>query len=268
MKPTNAFEYYIDEVLLIQNYLQRYVTTTADEYGNSYMKLDEYSDEERVRFGICKNIINKIEELLDLNILKKQYNTAVKKLTNLDLDYSNFFAKKQKLDDELMTLARFEYCKNKYKKENYIRNDLQVLGYLSAILIKLQNKYNLSNPNQEHKMFSRTILYKYIKFANLEEDQIDITNYSKYSVQELMEKLYNITINYDYEQENKTVEPALAIEHDNDDTNSLGHYVQDFYHVHIDEGDNTLENYRKQKEQEIYDWLIHEMHTLEDGRIF
>ena len=143
-----------------------------------------------------------------------------------------------------------------------------MLGYLTALLIKLQDKHNKLNPPMINHMISRTKLYRYIKEATLEELQINISTYENHSIEELLEILYNITVNYDYEQDNKTVEPALAIEHDSDDINDLGHYVQDYYHIHVDEGDNTLKNYRNQKDKEIYKWLITKMHEIGEGKTF
>lgn len=268
MKPTTTFEKYVDPIFIIQNGLQRYVKTCKDNSYLPFMKLDDYIAEEYVRFGMCINIIKQIESLIDFDTQKNIYSKSIKDLTNQDLTYSEFFAKKQKQDNILIALAKFEYCKDKYKKENYIRNDLIVLGYLVTILIKLQDKNYKIHPELDKTSTVRTKLYKYIKEANLEEEQIDIKNYSKYTILELIEKLYNITINYDYEHENETVEPALAIEHNSDDINDLGHYVQDYYHVHVDEGDNTFENYKKQKDKEIYDWLIDKMHEISEGRTF
>lgn len=268
MKPTHSFEKYVDPIFIIQNGLQRYVKTCKDNSYLPFMKLDDYIAEEYVRFGMCVNIIKQIESLIDFDTQKNIYSKSIKDLTNQDLTYSEFYSKKEKLDNTLMTIAKFEYCKNKYKKENYIRNDLIVLGYLSAILIKLREKHNKLNPSHVNHIFSKTKLYKYIKETNLEEEDLDIRVFNKLSLLELIEVLYNNIINYDYEHENKTVEPALAIEHNTDDINDLGHYVQDYYHVHIDTLDNTFGNYKEQKDKEIYDWLIDQMHIIEEGRTF
>ena len=266
MKTTDAFYYNVDELFIVKNYLFPYVIYETDNSGIKYMKLDDYADEERIRFGMCKKIVQKIESVLDFDTKKRRYEKHIVKLTKQNLVYSEFFKAKQNLDNELLAFAKLNYCTQKYTEENYIRNDLQVLGYLTAIYVKLQDIYNKENPPLVNHMFSRNKLYKYIKEANKEELNIDIEDYYNHSLTNLIDKLYNITLNYDYEHENKTVEPALAIEHDT--PGDLGHYVQDYYHVHIDEGDNTFENYKKQKDQEIYDWLVDQMHIIDDNKTF
>ena len=58
MKTTNAFYYNVDELFIVKNCLFPYVKKVEDMSGISYMKLDDYEDEERIRFGMCKKIIN------------------------------------------------------------------------------------------------------------------------------------------------------------------------------------------------------------------
>ena len=222
MKPTYTFEKYVDDIIIIRNGLQRYVRKT-EEYNET--KLDEYEDEERLRFGMCRKIIEKIEPLIDFDSKKRRYENSIVELTQKNLVYSKFLEQKQSLDYKLLSFAKLNYCFNKYKNENYIRNDLQVLGYLTAILIKFQDIHSKENPTQINHMFSKTKLYKYIEDASKEELNIDINNYKSFSLVKLIDILYNITLDYDYEHENKTVEPALAIEHDT--PGDLGHYVQD-----------------------------------------
>lgn len=265
MQPTNAFDRYVDSIFIITNYLQNYVIKNKDYFNVPEMKLDDYDAEERVRFGICRKVIKEIEYLTTFNSQKQIYIQSINKLTGQDLYSTEFFKKKQLLDDMLFSLAKFEYVKNKYKNENYIRNDLQNLGYLATILIKLQVKQNKINPNSVKHSFSRTNLYKYIKEASLEELNIDIGNYKRYSIQELIEKLYDITVNFDYEQENTIDEPNLAI---NIDENKNINYVQDLLNIHVIDEDNSFDTYKNKTDKEVQSWLIDEMHRLDNGKTF
>jgi len=266
---TQAFNKYVDPIFVIQNDLQPYVKKeeTDGYYFQSEMKLNTYEDEKDLRLGICFKLFKDIEEILSFKTTKEQYKKVMLKLGSSDIDYIELNKKKNKYNNILMTHAKLMYLSKYYMLEIPSDYYIKIVGCLAILYSKITGEKRKQNPYTTFNIpfFSKTNLYKYIKEANLEECNFDIKNYSKYSIQELMEKVFEIAINSMYELNNFTHEPMAVIEKDKD---GYDYYETEILHVHIIEENNSFEKFKRDCEEEVYDWLVDEMHKLEDGKTF
>ncbi len=139
-KPTNAFEKYIDHIALMQNEVYFYMPRTRMEGLHYEVKLETYYDEMCLRAAICNKTAKDISEILPFNEVKKQYNSAILRLAKEDLDLIEFRKKKDKLDKQLLTYAKFEYCKQNYLSELNLNNDIVIAGILLTILDKINKR--------------------------------------------------------------------------------------------------------------------------------
>lgn len=158
--------------------------------------------------------------------------------------------RKQKLDRTLFSHAKLQYCFDNYLHEINLNNNISILTCLMAIydkVIKIKNaKVGSSDGTKD---ITKTKWYRYVREAMIEEQKFDIKNYSKMSLQELSETLFNMIVEREYMFENSTTETMFSSE---------GKTIE--LDVFVDEGDNTFVNFKKEFEDEVYDWLLEEMH--------
>lgn len=261
MKKTQAFEKYVNPIFIIRNGLMRYMKKIPIDEARYDYKLDSYEDEQLLRTGICKNLMLTISNVMNFDEIKKEYNTQMLTLVSSNYNYSEFQSKKARYNHKLLSFAKLMNCIEKYIEDVYIRdNDLKIAGILIYLYDKLSKFQTEKYPNKTTVTSNRQKIYKYIKEASLEELGIDIKKYSNLSIFNLIEKLFNNILYYEFEEENIVTEPILVV---NNNTPKI--HDHDIFSI---EDDDSFEKYKKQREEEIYDWLVKEMHTLPDGRIF
>lgn len=264
-KTTFAFNKYIDPIFVITNGLRGFVKEEKVDQYNKDMKLESYEDEKLLRIGMCYKLFNEINKYLSFEQTKKEYKQRMLNLAKEDLSYNDFIKNKKENEYFLNSHAKFLCVKNFYLSEIKIEDSLRILGYYAIIYNKILKIFKNSNDNLKITDFSKTNFYKYIKEVNLEELNIDIKNYSNLTLTQTFNKIFDIVVNSMYELENSTVEPMLVIEKDKD---GYDYYNTEDLNINIIEENNFYEKYKKEKEQEVYDWLVREMHTLPDGKIF
>ena len=264
-KTTFAFNKYVDSIFVITNELRGFVKEIEIDRYNKEMKLESYEDEQLLRIGMNYKLFKDINKYFNFEQTKKVYKQRMLNLAKEDLSYSDFIINKKANENVLKSHAQFIYIMDFYLSEIKVEEHLKILGYLAVLYNKVLK--SLKNNNYDLKItdFTKTYLYKYIKEANLQELNIDIKNYSKLSTTQMLDKIFDIVINSIYELENSTVEPISVIEKDK---NGYDYYETEHLNIYIIEQDNSFEKYKKEKEQEVYDWLVREMHTLPDGKIF
>ena len=255
--PTNAFEKYVDGVLLIQSELFFFLPR-INVNGCSETPLQDYLDERRVRAAICQMLAEKIGENIPFSQTKEKYKTLMRELASSDLDYTGIRKQKDKLDRQFFTYAKFEYCKRNFLSALDLNNDLATVGVLAILYDKI-TKMLREQGKMNVPIFSRTKLFKYIQEAMREEDMTDIKSvYKNKSVSQLIERLFHVIAINKYEFDNSTEETmASAV----DDKNYI-------LQIHVVEENNEFAEYKQKFENEVYDWLVKEMHLTEDGMYF
>ena len=138
-----------------------------------------------------------------------------------------------------------EYHLNKISRNN----NLSILACLISLYTQILKIQKEKKSNEHIEDFARTKWYRYVRTAMIEEENFDIKNYSKYSLQDLSEVLFKFIVECEYYLANSTDETMLTIDKKN--------IVLD---VFVIEEDNTFENFKKQYENLVQDWLDEEMH--------
>ena len=264
-KTTFAFNKYIDSIFIITNGLKRFVKEEKIDCYNKEMKLENYEDEQLLRVGMCYKLFDDINKYFIFEQTKKVYKKNLLNLSKQDLSYIDFIRNKRANDEVLNSHAKFICVRNFYLSEIKTEDYLKILGYLAVLYNKTLKTLKNYNNNLKITDFSKTNFYKYIEESNLEEFNININNYSSLKTTDFLDKIFNTVVNSMYEIENTVIEPMTAIKKDNN-----GNYKYETLNldIHIIEENNSFKDYLKEKEQEVYDWLVKEMHTLPDGKIF
>jgi len=258
--PTNAFKKYIDHIALIHSNLFFYMPRKKVEGLHLEVSLDTYLDELYLRSAICCKTADDISAILPFEEVKSQYNLAVLELSKQDLDLIEFRTKKENLDKQLLTYAKLEYCIQKYLNEPNLNNDTVIACILVTILDKLNKQTN--EVATKHVSISRTKLFKYLKEVSIEEDEFDFkTAYEKKSVNDMIERLFNAIVVNNFEFETTTEETMLGVDKKN-------YIVQLGVICPEIENDKSFADYKQDFEDDVYEWMIEQMHTLEDGRVF
>ena len=188
----------------------------------------------------------------------KLIDTDVKNAGNEKFTNQYFINTKKKYDEILMAHAKFEYCVTNFLYEISLNNDIAIAGILAAFYAKaLSVQQERMSENFKHKDFYRTKYYKYIYEANLEECERDIKSFKKLSNVQIMEQLFNLIMFTQYEVENATDDIMVRVDGPSQ--------ILTLYRI---EENNDFVEFKKQKEREVYDWLVEQMHTDEDGLIF
>lgn len=250
---TEAFDKYIDAIFIIQNELMFVTPRTSDKridvrYG---WKLDTYQDEKNLRSGMCVELAERIGELLSYTRTKEIFKREMFKLaSNFDIDYVEMQTRREKLERTLLAHAKLQFCFDNYISTSLCKNDISILACLISLYgaaVKLKNEKN--RLSEQKKDVFRLKWYKYVREAMLEEQGFDIRQYSKLSLQELSEVLFDLIVKNEYFYENSTTESMLSAE---------GTTIH--LDIFVDEGDNTFEKFKNDIEQEVWDWIDQEDH--------
>ena len=251
---TEAFDKYIDAIFIIQNELMFVTPRTSDKridvrYG---WKLDTYQDEKNLRSGMCVELAERIGEMLNYERTKEIFKKEMLKLaSNFDIDYVEMTTKRDKLERTLLAHAKLQYCFDNYILDSVCENDISILSCLIslyAVAVKIKNEKQ-KNYECKIKDVYRSKWYKYVREAMLEEQGFDIKQYSKLSLQELSEALFDLIVEREYFYENSTTESMLSAE---------GTTIH--LDIFVDEEDNSFEEYKNRKVQEVWDWVEQEDH--------
>ena len=123
-----------------------------------------------------------------------------------------------------------------------------------AFYAKLVKNYKEKNPNKYLKDIYKTNFYKYVKEVCLEEDNLDIRKYAKLTLKDFVEMLFEIVASYRYNADNFILETMLTAD-----------MQTDMLEVFVDDGENDYKTFKKEFEDEIYNWLVEEMHKQENN---
>lgn len=254
-KPTEAFEKYVDPIFIIQNGLMFVAPKKFCERFDTYeYSLETYHDEQCLWAGMCVELAEKIKINLDF---KNTYNLYLKKVneiaSNHSLDYFEVKNRTNKLDRTLFAHAKLEFCFEKFLKEFTLNNDISVLACLMAIYEKTISMKNSKFPNLKMEKVYLTNWYRYVRFAYLEEDAIDIKDFSKLSLQDLCENLFDLIVESQYRLKNSVKETYLSSEGDNIELD-----------IFVLEKDNDLELFKQEIEQKVFDWMVEQIHKREN----
>lgn len=255
-EPTEAFKKYVDSIFIIQNELMFVVPRTSDNRIDVRFgyKLRTYYDERVVQAGMCVELAEKIQELLVFDNAKEIFKKKMLKLaSNFNLDMIEFNEKKQKLESVLFSHAKLQYCFDNYLNEVYLNNNISVLTCLMAIYEKVNKIAKEKQSNMKIRDIARTNWYKYVREAMLEEQSFDIKTYSHLSLQELSERLFVIILDGEYILNNSVQETMLSADNQT--------IVLD---VFVLEENNLFKEFKKEKEQEVWDWLIDDINKQPD----
>ena len=255
-KPTIAFGKYVDSIFIIENDLM-FVTPKRDDnrldprFG---FLLETYNDEQQLWAGMCFELARRIQTELNFETTKKVYEKKMFNLaSNHNLDYVETEKRIEKLNKTLFAHAKLQYCLENYLNKITLNNNLSILACLTSLyaqIIKIQKE---KRPYDKIKDFSRTNWCKYVRDAMLEEESFDIKNYSKCSLQDLSEVLFNLIVECEYYLKNSTDETMIGCDECNTPQNII-------LEIFIMEEDNTFEKFKVEQEILVQNWLKEEMH--------
>ena len=263
-KCSNAFTKHVDPIFVIQNNLLSYTHRTGKD-SIMQMSLESKADEELL-IGICKHLSVKIENKLRFNATKKRYQEEILDICKHDLSYEKYKSKKQSAYKKLFNHAKLKYCIDNYFGDNNFGNETYMAGLLISMYANICNTLKARNLDEKIPSVRRSKLYNYVKDVNLEQG-IDISKYSQFSFSQFAEIIFNYMVDCQFEVENSIIQPMLVTEYD-DDKNRIG-VKEEFASIFVlDDNSSDYKKFKKEIEQEVYDWLIQEMHTLDNGMIF
>ena len=264
-KCSKAFSYHVDPIFVIQNNLLKYTHKTGKD-SIMQMSLETKVDEELLLTGICNHLSVRIDDKLQFNATKKCYNNEILNICKQDLSYKEYKSKKESAYKKLFNHAKLKYCIDNYFENDNFGNTTYMAGLLISLYANICNKLRVAKPSEQIPSVRKGKLYNYVKDANLEQG-IDISKYSKFSFSQFAEIIFNHMVDSQYETENSTIQPMLVTAYD-DGKNRLGVEL-DFAKIFVLADDTPKYNeFKKSIEQEVYDWLVEEMHTLDNGMIF
>ena len=255
-KTTEAFEKYVDPIFIIQNGLMWVAPKKFCERFDQYeYSLENYNDELWLRAGMCVELAEKIQKLLSF---KKTYEVYAKKMkeiaSNYDLDYIATDNAVKRMDEKLSSHAKLQFCFENYLKEISLNNNLEILACLMAIYKTIVDLKKSKNPALKSERVELSKWYRYVRFAFLEEEAVDIKDFSKFSLQELSEKLFDLITQCQYYIKNSTDERVLLADGQNMELEVL--FVEE---------DNDYVDFKIGFEQEVRDWMIGKIHNRENN---
>jgi len=166
----------------------------------------------------------------------------------------------------LFNHAKLKYCIDNYFEDNNFGNPTYMAGLLISLYANICNTLRTKELNEKIPSVKKGKLYRYVKDANLEQG-IDISKYSKLSFSQFAEIIFNYMVNCQYEVDNSTIQPMLVTAYD-DGKNRLG-VKEEFARIFVIADDTPkYEAFKQEIEKEVYNWLVQEMHTLDNGMIF
>lgn len=243
---TTAFSKYIDVIFILQNNLMGYApkkfsaTTGMCEY-----LLEDYDNELEFRQGMCLALANKIENVLSFSTAKERYKKEMHKLgSNWDIDATKAKEKENSLNSSLMAHAKMKYCFDNYLKEIAMSDNLTLLACLMAFYAKINKLQKEQKPDKIVRDIYKTNFYKYVKEVCLEEENLDIRKYAQLGLKDFVEMLFEIVSSYRYKSDNFVLETMLTAD-----------MQTDMLEVFVDDGNNDYQTFKKEFEQEIWDWI-------------
>lgn len=250
-KTTEAFEKYIDVIFIYQNSLMNLAPKKFCERFDSYeYSLETYDDELWLRAGMCVKLAKKIEKHLKFENTYSLYkNKMMSVASNFDLDNVEVDRISKRFDKTLFAHAKLEYCFENYLNEISLNNNISILTYLMAIYAKVVKIKKAKNPNENVENITLTKWYRYVRNAMLEEEAVDIKDISKFSLEELSEKLFNLIVYCQYFLTNTTQETMLSTEGEN--------VVIELFVI---EENNDYQEYKQEFERKVYDWMVERIH--------
>jgi hypothetical protein len=178
----------------------------------------------------------------------------MKELGSQDIDWIEMTQSREKLDKAFFNYAKWEYTKKNYLNYIDLNNDITIASVLCIIYQSIL-KQRKRVENAKELAFSRTKLYKYVRNAMQEVNNVNIKEiYKGKTFSELVDILFNFIVIKQYDANNTVEEVMLGAE---------GQKLNLQIHV-IDENDD-FDKIRKDAEQDVYNWLIDEMHKTDDG---
>ena len=126
---------------------------------------------------------------------------------------------------------------------------MSILACLTALYTEILNKKKEKNPTCQVRDMSRTKWYKYVREAMIEEDGFDIKEYSKKSMKQLCDKLFDLIVECEYYLQNFVEETML--------TSNKENVVLEIYAMELDDNYQALKN---EMEEKVSLWLETEMH--------
>jgi len=257
--PTNAFDKYIDAIFIIENGLMAVVPKKLDDRLDPRFRyqLETYDNEQELWAGMCFELARRIRKELNFETTKKVYDKKMLKLaSNFNLDYIETEKEIEKLNKTLFVHAKLQYCLENYLNKITQNNNLSILACLISLYTQILKIQKEKKPHEDIEDFARTKWYRYVRSAMLEEENFDIKNYAKYSLQGLSEVLFNMLVECEYYLANSTDETMIGYDGKNAPQNIN-------LEIFIMEEDNTFENFKIAKENLIYDWMVDKIHEFE-----
>ena len=253
-KTTEAFQKYIDVIFILQNDLMTLAPKKFCERFDVYeYSLENYNDEQWLIAGMCVKLAEKIKKYLKFNNTYNLYTKKIMKIaSNHDLDYIEVNEKSKKIDETLFSHAKLEYCFENFLNKISLNNNISVLACLMAMYEKVIKMKKEKNPNENVESIHLSRWYRYVRFAMLEEEAVDIKDFSKFSLHELCEKLFDMFVECEYYLANAIEEVTLSTD--------LENIYMDMYVI---EENNDYDEFKQEFEQKVYDWMIEKIHNIE-----
>lgn len=254
--PTRAFDKFIDAIFIIENNLMTVVPKKLDDRLDPRFRyqLETYENEQELWAGMCYELARRISKELNFEATKKIYEKKMFELaSNQNLDYIETEKRIEKLNKTLFAHAKLQYCLENYLNQISRNNNLSILSCLISLYTQILKIQKEKKPNEKIEDFTRTKWYRYVRSAMLEEENFDIKNYNKFSLQQLSEMLFNLIVECEYYLKNATDETMLGYDEKNEPKNIN-------LEIFILEEDNTFENFKKEYEELVQDWLNEEIH--------
>ena len=265
---TDAFNLYAENILLHEIDVEKY-TGGCSLYVN-----DSIMGEIHLREVITRYLNDKVNSILpNWQDIKSKFRTACGKIP-----FEEFPTKFPIYENKLKTIAKLKYCTNILK--NVKNSDSEVLdtsNYLLAIYYKLtglacgqkhQNpcvKPKVSDKlERENKLFNNPI-FKYLMWASCESYSSHVNYRELYDmpISELVDNLFEYIVKTQFEYSRTVIEPWIGINQD-------GNYEQinDEIFVLSDTDVNSYVEAQEYAENSFNEWLIEEMHYLNNERRF
>lgn len=214
---------------------------------------------------VCMYLSDKVDEILNWNKVKKDYNNRVAKIP-----FDKFNTEFAKYQNKLKTFGKLKYCTEILRPLNKLGYDLDTSNYLLVLYYKLlsllhgQDFNCLSINPQLKEQLQDDKVYGYLLYASLESFSSSV-NYNQLfdsTLDNLIKCLFEHIFIKQFEFANSVIETTIGTD---DYGNILPIYNEMF--VLDDDMDDTTEAIAE-AEKHFNIWLIEEMHLLNNGMEF
>ncbi|MBQ7880480.1 MAG: hypothetical protein IJ358_01385 [Clostridia bacterium] len=220
---------------------------------------------------ICCHLSEKIDNLIpDMNNIREKFQKSIAKIP-ADLNVKVF----KERENKLKTIAKLQYCIDRINSHEKMY-DLIVADYLLIIYYKLSGlvigqkhehptaTFNTTSKSERLKNLGENRIFRYLHDSTFEyfNGCRNLSELFDYSIKNLVDTLFEQMVKFEHKLDKTVLEPWSYVNEENIPENFWKRMFV------LDDDMDTEQEALAYAEYNFNLWLIDQMHTFEDGKIF